>query len=413
LNSNSNLQTLAASDLTPSSSYVAPAPAPAANGAGALVPAVPGTPKAKRRLEKQITGAKTPKRARRTASAGATDGRKVKFIPKPSQKVSERIERAESHRLQLLEMEAQDDQAIEATVIGHAGCCYDIRLGPLVTCSCPDFAKSNAVCKHTIFIFLRVLEVPKDDPRVWQRGLLPPEILDLRQRLRRRRSSPAWAELLAPGEILAALRPPARRQPLGSPCPLCLDIIVAKVGVACCASCGVNIHDECLAQWQEGLGSGEVRASGAAAAATTQEAAVATTSGAGAATTTTTTIATTETKSDANSPLPSSTTTAATIAAAAVAAAAAAATPYLTRCPNASCSKPWLAEEVAAARATEPGRRLPRKNADVSAVSALHAQPISLEESYPTTYSWIARRESGAAFGTSTMEAAPMAPMTS
>ena len=66
---------------------------------------------------------------------------------------------------------------------------FDIPLGPLcrsgnvytVTisknphCSCPDHAKGN-VCKHILFVMLRAIRLPPDDPLVWQRALLKGEV---------------------------------------------------------------------------------------------------------------------------------------------------------------------------------------------------------------------------------------------
>mmetsp|Transcript_98982 Transcript_98982/g.317436 ORF Transcript_98982/g.317436 Transcript_98982/m.317436 type:complete len:223 (-) Transcript_98982:99-767(-) len=196
------------------------------------------------------------------------------------------------------------------------------RLGARVECSCPDFAKSKSACKHLIFVLVRVLEVPRDDPRVWQRALLPREVRDLRERLQTRCDCQGLAEVLAPESVVSAFEAmgqPAVRQPLGRPCPVCLDAVAARPGAACCAACGANVHDECLAQHR---GAGEASA---------------------------------------------------------------------PRCP--ACRAPWLDDEAGAARAVVPGRPLPRRGANLAVLSELHAQPATIEESYPSTHQWIARRE--------------------
>lgn len=43
------------------------------------------------------------------------------------------------------------------------------------TCTCPDFAKGN-LCKHILFVMLRVLKLPSNDPLVWQKALMSAEV---------------------------------------------------------------------------------------------------------------------------------------------------------------------------------------------------------------------------------------------
>ena len=42
-------------------------------------------------------------------------------------------------------------------------------------CSCPDFAKGN-VCKHILFVMVRVIRLAPDDPLIWQKALLRSEV---------------------------------------------------------------------------------------------------------------------------------------------------------------------------------------------------------------------------------------------
>ena len=48
---------------------------------------------------------------------------------------------------------------------------YQVRVGRFPHCSCPDFAKGN-ICKHYLYVMLRVLRLRQDDPLVWQKALL-------------------------------------------------------------------------------------------------------------------------------------------------------------------------------------------------------------------------------------------------
>ncbi len=54
------------------------------------------------------------------------------------------------------------------------GAVYTIRVGRFPQCSCPDATKGN-VCKHYLYVMIRVLRLKRDDPIVWQRALLTSE----------------------------------------------------------------------------------------------------------------------------------------------------------------------------------------------------------------------------------------------
>ena len=49
-----------------------------------------------------------------------------------------------------------------------------MKVGRFPHCTCPDFAKGN-ICKHYLYVMIRVLRLRQDDPVVWQRALLPSE----------------------------------------------------------------------------------------------------------------------------------------------------------------------------------------------------------------------------------------------
>ena len=53
---------------------------------------------------------------------------------------------------------------------------YTVTICRQPRCSCPDHAKGN-VCKHILFVMLRAIRLPADDPLVWQRALLTAEVL--------------------------------------------------------------------------------------------------------------------------------------------------------------------------------------------------------------------------------------------
>ncbi|CAJ1423666.1 unnamed protein product, partial [Effrenium voratum] len=187
-----------------------------------------GTPRTPRRRKAQEKA--TPAKRRRTVRP---EGRLERFVPKPSRRVRERIERAKEHRLQVITLKVVERGEIAAEVVGHTGNVYSVRIGARVSCNCLDFGKARTACKHLLFLLLRVLQLSDDDPRLWQRALLPRELSDLRARLE---SQPA--EVQAPEHVVSACRE-AKAKP-AEPCPVCFD----PVESGCTCACGRNLHAE-------------------------------------------------------------------------------------------------------------------------------------------------------------------------
>eukprot|EP00928_Gymnodinium_smaydae_P006987 TRINITY_DN124_c0_g2_i1.p1 TRINITY_DN124_c0_g2~~TRINITY_DN124_c0_g2_i1.p1 ORF type:complete len:1488 (+),score=212.99 TRINITY_DN124_c0_g2_i1:207-4466(+) len=338
----------------------ADAPTSNSRAAGEHGVAAPSTPQRKRKVSSSNRSMNTPKR-KRTGSFGGQMPR----VRAPGRSGAERIERAMEHRLMLIRSEIVDQGTIAVSVLGHTGNVYDARLGPRVECSCPDFAKTKRVCKHLIFVFVRVLGVPREDPRIWQQSLQPPELRELQERLRSQtESSSDGSTIHAPDSVVCALDaigPPVIRRPLGDVCPVCFDQVLALPGTTCCVACGRNVHGECFAQWRSAcvdVGVGAERAN-TPASSSTDTTLVAVLSGA-------------EEQLAPPGPL------------------SAAARPT---CP--ACRREWSEDLAKEASQTLPGRPLPRRKLNLAAHSVLHALPEPLEETYPVTHKWIRRRESG------------------
>ena len=102
----------------------------------------------------------------------------ISYVNGTSQKVEERINRALTQRLYLVNQEEvisnDDDDGLLArnyAVLGSTNNVYDIYIGKVPTCSCPDFEKGH-LCKHILFVMLKVLRVHRDSPLVYQKALL-------------------------------------------------------------------------------------------------------------------------------------------------------------------------------------------------------------------------------------------------
>lgn len=124
----------------------------------------------------------TPKRARKSKTE-TPEKRMARFLKCPSIAVRERIQRAYQHRLYLIDKKVMgagesSPAGCEFFVLGATGNVYSVKLEKIPSCTCPDAAKGN-VCKHLLFVMLRVLKLPESDPRVWQKALLTNELEDL------------------------------------------------------------------------------------------------------------------------------------------------------------------------------------------------------------------------------------------
>eukprot|EP01138_Halocafeteria_seosinensis_P015393 gb/GECG01015710.1/.p1 GENE.gb/GECG01015710.1/~~gb/GECG01015710.1/.p1 ORF type:complete len:306 (+),score=38.70 gb/GECG01015710.1/:1-918(+) len=125
----------------------------------------------------------TKKRRKKTASEPKAEQRLKRYRPKQSVATTMRIKRALGQRMFLL-----DEKMLHSTedghpyghfvVLGSRGNAYDVTIDRLVSCQCPDFLKGN-LCKHVIFVLVRVLGRAQNDPLVWQQALLTSELQDI------------------------------------------------------------------------------------------------------------------------------------------------------------------------------------------------------------------------------------------
>eukprot|EP00879_Flechtneria_rotunda_P028992 GHRR01031243.1.p1 GENE.GHRR01031243.1~~GHRR01031243.1.p1 ORF type:complete len:247 (+),score=58.84 GHRR01031243.1:121-861(+) len=129
---------------------------------------------------------KCRKKAAKQPGQKRTDafGRTVRFAASPSQAVLQRIQRAlpgSAHRMFLISTKelspagAGAGRSQEFAVLGATGNVYTVTTSRHPHCTCPDHAKGN-LCKHILFVMLRVLKLATDNPLVWQKALLTNEV---------------------------------------------------------------------------------------------------------------------------------------------------------------------------------------------------------------------------------------------
>lgn len=202
-------------------------------------------------------------------------GRTVRYSSNAPQQTKERMARAmpnSGHRLFLLDrtlvspMTSEHGPAEEFSVLGATANVYSVSVGKHPNCSCPDFQKGN-LCKHYLFVMLRVLRLDRSDPLVWQKALLKSEA---EQVLGGTRSTRADAEVLADQSVISHYRrltgkdaasssagprdPASKQRPIEGECAICYDSLKAdgtapEDKVTFCQECGNNVHVECFKRW--------------------------------------------------------------------------------------------------------------------------------------------------------------------
>lgn len=182
----------------------------------------------------------------------------------PSKAVLDRLIRSKRHRLFLVDK--KDEQGkIVCAVMGSNGNIYKCQISVNPSCDCPDFQKRKALktdgpCKHLIFLFLRVLKVPREDPKWWQARLLSSELKEIME------SAPKGpvrdAGVMAQDAVLEQYQQSSQdsveegRRALEGECTICYEDLVAKDGnqrpenrTTYCKKCGNNFHSMCMQNW--------------------------------------------------------------------------------------------------------------------------------------------------------------------
>ena len=175
-------------------------------------------------------------------------------------------------------------------VFGATGNVYACDVRAVPSCDCPDFAggrrggpgtPGSRVCKHLLWLYMRVLGVPRDDPLLCQTALTQAELARLlaapsaaqRATLAARAAREAYHRSSAaqlgvdcvdePGSD-EPLVPVARKNPREETCPVCFECFDDAETVAatatdprrvasrvwwCVSGCGSNVHASCMRRW--------------------------------------------------------------------------------------------------------------------------------------------------------------------
>jgi predicted nucleic acid-binding Zn finger protein len=181
-------------------------------------------------------------------------------------KLFERLERAETQRLYLVERNQTSEASCDFVVLGSTGNVYTVQIGEIPTCTCPDFVRKKDLCKHIMFVTLKVIGLDKHDPRSYQRAYVPSELSDMMQMLENRRVGGGTLANESVRQNYAQLKRGegapdedpgyAPRRPLeeDSDCPICFDSLGSGSGpqilTYCRGTCGANFHADCIRAWK-------------------------------------------------------------------------------------------------------------------------------------------------------------------
>jgi Ring finger domain/SWIM zinc finger len=188
--------------------------------------------------------------------------------------LQERLERAATQRLYLVQqskispMYKEGEKCVDFTVLGSTGNVYTVVLGLEPSCTCPDYYRRKDMCKHIMFVLLKVIGLDVSNPLAYQKAYISSELDELYTILRTRR---VGGTILANDQVRAAVAASQgsssdvssvasvvpssvqRRSLLDdSDCPICFDDLTnepeSKV-TFCRGTCGANFHLACISRW--------------------------------------------------------------------------------------------------------------------------------------------------------------------
>lgn len=192
--------------------------------------------------------------------------RAAAFQNAPGYNINQRIYRAMSQRLYLVRQEEitqnSDQIGRKYAVLGSTGNIYEVLIQKLPSCTCPDHAKGN-LCKHIIFVLLKVLKVREDSNLIYQKALLKSELAEIFA------NSPANCGVQARKEVVLAFDKMTKKISEGSndstvdneeqksskklegECPICFEDLTVdgSEGVDSCSICKNYLHKDCLNRW--------------------------------------------------------------------------------------------------------------------------------------------------------------------
>ena len=182
--------------------------------------------------------------------------------------IRERIGRARSQRLYLIQrgQPNAENNRCDFVVLGSTGNVYKVVIGQVPSCDCPDHAKGN-LCKHILFVLLKVMNIDAESPLIYQAAYLQSELEGMFAVMQARRVGglvvantkvrAKYASMQKKEEGTVDSKgekdytgPPRQSLEGDNDCPICFDVMTPGAGLTFCrAACGANFHADCIKRW--------------------------------------------------------------------------------------------------------------------------------------------------------------------
>ncbi|GFF92747.1 RING finger domain protein (Znf1), putative [Aspergillus udagawae] len=177
--------------------------------------------------KKRLPGEPTPERRARP------------FRKQAPKCIMDRMMRARTQRMCVVEhwvTEVDDAPEVVFKMAGTTGNLYNIVIGKVPSCDCPDGGKGNQ-CKHIFYVLINALKAPEH--LQYQLAFLSSELREMYQ------SSPLSSQKEQSEDNNG------KRKPIEGDCPICfMELEPEKDEIVWCrAACGNNIHKACFQQW--------------------------------------------------------------------------------------------------------------------------------------------------------------------
>lgn len=161
-----------------------------------------------------------------------------------------RISRALSQRIHLLSV---DDSGVFQVVGSTGDTVYEVKILPQLDCECPDARIRHAICKHMVFVWVRVLRLDAADIEneidEELSTMIQVKMMDIPQLcyypMQQAGDSNDEASVYSDKPLAE------RRSLVDNTCPVCLmDFDEGGPVLWCSRSCGHNIHEACWVKWK-------------------------------------------------------------------------------------------------------------------------------------------------------------------
>lgn len=183
----------------------------------------------------------------------------------------QRITRALEQRLFVIERKIINSENTNTTneefvIQGTTGNLYKCKIANKPTCDCPD-SKRGHVCKHLLFIYIRVLRVEQNNSILCKKNLSDEEIANIYSSAPKRVDGFVMAESFVREKYKTFLEQsgkpyvkktkekPKPRKPLeGDMCAVCYEDFgpEEESKTTYCLQCSNNIHIQCWNMWKNG-----------------------------------------------------------------------------------------------------------------------------------------------------------------